>query len=114
MKVKKYTRLNFQERVIIETLLKENRSKTFIAKRLKRSKSSIGNEVNKWVITPNDIYDAKLADWVAKDNYHNKRNLVERSLNTISNNFNFIHFIFPTKNYRIAVYFINALINSFL
>jgi len=75
MKVKKYTRLNFQERVIIETLLKENRSKTFIAKRLKRSKSSIGNEVNKWVITPGDIYDAKLADWVAKDNYHNKRNL---------------------------------------
>ena len=75
MKVKKYTRLNFQERVIIETLLKENRSKTFIAKRLKRSRSSIGREINKWVITPDDIYDAKLADWTAKEDYLNKRNL---------------------------------------
>jgi hypothetical protein len=41
-------------------------------------------------------------------------NLVERSLINISNNFDFIHFIFPAKNHRLFVYFINTLINPFL
>ena len=39
--------------------------------------------------------------------------LVERSVFNISNNFNFIHFIFPAKDYRLIVNFINALVNPF-
>jgi len=49
METKKYTRLTLSERVIIETLLKEKRSKSYIAKQLGRSRSTISNEVNKWL-----------------------------------------------------------------
>ncbi len=75
MKTKKYKRLNFKERVIIQTLIEENKSKAFIAKKLKRSRSTITREINKWVIDPDDKYDATLANWMAKDDYLNKRNL---------------------------------------
>jgi len=74
MNAKKYKRLSLQERVIIETLLQENKSKTYIAEKLKRSRSTITREVNKWVQNPWENYDAKLADWNAKDDYLNKRN----------------------------------------
>jgi len=74
MKVKKYGRLSLKERVIIETLLQENKTQTYIAKRLKRSRSTVFRELKKWVQSPTDIYDAKLADWAAKDDYLNKRN----------------------------------------
>lgn len=73
--MKKHKRLSLKERVIIQTLLEENKSKSFIAKKLNRSRSTITREVNKWVANPNDKYDATLADWLAKDDYLNKRNL---------------------------------------
>lgn len=75
MNTKKHKRLSLKERVIIQTLLEENKTKSFIAKRLDRSRSTITREVNKWVSDPNDKYDASLADWLAKDDYLNKRNL---------------------------------------
>lgn len=79
MSTKKYKRLNYEERVIIETLLGESKSKAFIAKKLNRSRSTITREINKWVKNPGDIYNAKLADcftfmltlWVITS-YHNK------------------------------------------
>ena len=75
MNTKKHRRLSLKERVIIQTLLEENKSKSFIAKKLNRSRSTITREVNKWVSNPGDKYDASLADWLAKDDYLNKRNL---------------------------------------
>lgn len=75
MKEKKYKRLSYRERVIIETLLGEKKTKSFIAKKLNRSRSTITREINQWVSSPHEIYDAKLADWLAKHNYLNKRRL---------------------------------------
>lgn len=75
MELKKHRRLTLKERVIIQTLLKEEKSKSYIAIRLGRSRSTIGREVNKWIQNKEDIYDAELAHWCAKDDYLNKRNL---------------------------------------
>lgn len=75
MNTKNYKRLSLKERVIIQTLLEENKPKSFIAKRLNRSRSTISREINKWIDTPRDKYDATLAEWNAKDDYLNKRNL---------------------------------------
>jgi len=75
MEEKKYKRLNFQERVIIETLLGEEKSKSLIALRLNRSRSTITREINKWVQKPWEKYNAELAHWNAEDDYLNKRNL---------------------------------------
>ncbi len=41
MEVKKHTRLTLKERVQIETLLNENKSKAYIAKKLNRARSTI-------------------------------------------------------------------------
>ena len=71
---KKYRRLTHKERVQIETLLNDNKTKTCIAKYLKRARSTISREVNKWVQNKTDIYSADLAHWNAKDDYLNKRN----------------------------------------
>ncbi len=46
MKTKIYIRLTLKERVVIETLLQENKSKADIAKRLNRSRSTITREMN--------------------------------------------------------------------
>jgi len=70
MKAKKYERLSLKERVVIETLLHENKTKSYIAKKLKRSRSTISREVKKW----DENYSAILANWNAKDDYLNKRN----------------------------------------
>ena len=67
-------RLTLNERIVIETLLKENKSKSYIAKQLNRNWSTITREVNNWVIKPTDIYKASIADFFAKDDYLNKRN----------------------------------------
>lgn len=75
MEVKKHRRLTLKERVIIQTLLKEKKSKSYIAIRLARTRSTIGREVNKWIQSKEDIYDAELAHWCAKQDYLNKRNL---------------------------------------
>ena len=71
----KHSRLSLKERIKIETLLNENKSKAYIAKALNRSRSTISREINKWVQDPNDKYTAELAQWNAKDDYLNKRNL---------------------------------------
>lgn len=75
MEVKKHRRLTLKERVIIQTLLKEKKSKSYIAFKLGRSRSTIGREVNKFVTQPGEEYDAELAHWCAKEDYLNKRNL---------------------------------------
>jgi len=71
----KYKRLQPEERVVIQTLLNEKRSIAYIAERLGRNRSSIHNEVKKWVINPKDRYNAELAQFCADDDYRNKRNL---------------------------------------
>ena len=68
-------RLTLNERIVIETLLKENKTKSYIAKHLNRNRSTITREVNTWVIKPSDDYDATIADFFAKEEYLNKRNL---------------------------------------
>ena len=75
METKKYVRLNYKERVIIERLLQEKKSRTFISKELNRCKSTITRELNKWIKNPKDTYSAEIAEWCAKDDYLNKRNL---------------------------------------
>ena len=70
METKKYKRLTLKERIIIEILLKQNKTKSYIAKALKRSRSTISREVNKL----GGNYDANLSYWCAKDDYKNKRN----------------------------------------
>lgn len=67
-------RLTLNERIIIQTLLGENRSKSYIAIQLKRNRSTITREVNNWVKKPSDKYDATIADFFAKEEYLNKRN----------------------------------------
>ena len=74
MVCKKNTRLTLKERVQIETLSNENKTKAYIAKKLNRSRSKISREVNKWVINKADKYNADLANWCAKDDFLNKRN----------------------------------------
>lgn len=74
MEVKKHRRLTLKERVQIETLLMENKPKSYIAKRLNRSRSTITREVNKWIEYSHHTYEAYLAHWYAKEDYLNKRN----------------------------------------
>lgn len=75
MEIKKHRRLTRKERIQIQTLLGEKKTKSYIAKALNRSRSTITREVNKWVQNIEDNYDADLAHWNAKDDYLNKRNL---------------------------------------
>ncbi|MGK0448654.1 MAG: IS30 family transposase [Polaribacter sp.] len=46
MELKKQRRLTLKERVIIQTLLIEKKSESYIAIRLGRTRSTIGREVN--------------------------------------------------------------------
>ncbi len=75
MEPQKYVRLTYSERVKIETYLKANMSRIAIAKELNRNRSTISREIARWVRVPTDKYDADLADFWAKDDYLNKRNL---------------------------------------
>ena len=77
---KKYTRLTLSERVKIETLLKENRSRSYIAEKLGRSRSTIGNEVNRWVDS-RFFYTAELAHEYARCLNDTKRNKDKITLN---------------------------------
>lgn len=69
----KYKRLSHSERVKIETLLIQEKSISYIATLLKRSRSSINNEVRKWIVNPTDIYNAELAHWYSMESNQNKR-----------------------------------------
>jgi transposase, IS30 family len=73
MILEKCKRLSLEERFVIETLLKEKKSKSYIAKRLNRARSTLTREINKWVQTPRDSYNAKLAHWCVIDDNQNKR-----------------------------------------
>lgn len=75
METKNYHRLSYKERVVIETLLSEKKLRSFISKQLKRNRSTITREINKWIRNPCDTYKADLAHWCAQDDYLNKRNL---------------------------------------
>ncbi len=66
---KKNSRLTLKERIQIETLLQQNKTKAYIAKTLNRSRSTINREVNKWVQSDKDTYAAELANWNAKDDW---------------------------------------------
>lgn len=79
---KKNSRLTHKERIQIETLLNENKSKAYIAKTLNRSRSTITREVNKWVQSDKEKYSVDLAHWNAKDDYLNKRNTDKISIHT--------------------------------
>ena len=71
---KKTSRLTLKERIQIETLLNEKKSKSYIAKTLNRARSTITREVNKWVQSDRDKYSTDLAHWYAKEDYLSKRN----------------------------------------
>jgi len=73
MDTKTYKRLSLSERIIIETLLGEKRTKTYISKKLNRARSTISREINLWVRNPEDRYKAALANSYAKDWNENKR-----------------------------------------
>ena len=77
---KKTCRLTLKERIQIETLLNKNRSKSYIAKTLKRARSTITREVHKWVQTDNHKYSDEFPYWWAKDDYLNKRNIDKISI----------------------------------
>ena len=62
-----HKRLSYKERIVIETLLKEGKTKNYIAKQLNRNRTTITREVNLWVIKPTDIYKADLAHSYAVD-----------------------------------------------
>lgn len=70
---RKYKRLTYNERIIIQTLLKENKSKNYIAIQLNRNRSTISNEVNLWIVKPTDSYNAELAHWYALETNKSKR-----------------------------------------
>ena len=72
---KSRSRLRFEERVVIQTLLAEGKSISYIAKQLDRNRSSVFREVKKYVVNPKDKYKAELAQFIAKEDYLNKRNL---------------------------------------
>ena len=76
-------RLTLNERIVIETLLKENKSKSYIAKQLNRNRCTVTREINNWVINPTDKYSATIADFYAKDDYLNKRH--KDKINTYKN-----------------------------
>lgn len=69
------SRLRCDERVIIQTLLAEKKTISYIAQQLGRDRSSVHREVKKWVVKPTDKYDAQLAQFYASETYLNKRNL---------------------------------------
>jgi IS30 family transposase len=73
MEEKKITRLTLNERIKIEILIKEKRSKSYIAKALHRSRSTIGSEINRWVGT-SQFYNAELAHFYARVINNSKRN----------------------------------------
>lgn len=75
-----HKKLTLKERTIIETFLIEKKSKSFIATRLNRSRSTISREVNQWVCSSTDIYDAEMAHWHAK--FLNQTKRAQDKINT--------------------------------
>jgi len=65
---KSRSRLRFDERVVIQTLLAEGKSISYIAEQLNRNRSSVFREVKKWIRIPTDTYDAQLPNSWPKKN----------------------------------------------
>ncbi|RLD89347.1 MAG: hypothetical protein DRJ09_06725 [Bacteroidetes bacterium] len=61
MKAKKYRLLSLEERVIIETLLREDKFWSYTAKQLNRSRSTVFRELKKWVQSLTNIYSHRQA-----------------------------------------------------
>lgn len=78
-----YKRLTTEERTKIEAYLALKKSKSEIAKLLKRPRSTITREINKWVQKPGDRYRATLADWYAKDDNRIKHSESKMKLNSL-------------------------------
>jgi transposase, IS30 family len=76
-----HKRLSYKERIVIETLLKENKNKNYIAKQLNRNRATITREVNLWIIKPTDFYKANMAHWYALE-----ANKYKHSSNKINDN----------------------------
>jgi IS30 family transposase len=70
---KTYKRISLNERIIIETLLLEKKSKSYISKHLKRARSTITNELKNWLVKPTDVYNAQLANWYTTEVNATKR-----------------------------------------
>lgn len=68
-----YKRLTFNERLVIQTLWGHlGITKTEIARRLNRHKSTICREINRWTKEKKDKYSAQLAHWYAEEQYASK------------------------------------------
>ena len=70
MGTKKINRLTLSERVVIETLLGENRTQPYIAKKLNRARSTISREINTWKNSSTSYsgqIELKIRDWTLQD-----------------------------------------------
>jgi IS30 family transposase len=79
----KYQRLSLRERIHIEKYIQLGLSKTEIADKLKRHKSTISREINRW--GQQEDYNCALADWCAIDErtkYRSKKILSHTKLLT--------------------------------
>ena len=83
MEKKKYTRLTYKERVIIEALLKENKRPCHIARQLNRPRSTITRELKKWILKPTDLYEASLAHFDAKETHKDKKNVSKIAMHSL-------------------------------
>lgn len=72
MGTKKVKRLTLSERVVIETLIGEKRTQSYIAKKLNRARSTISREINAWKGS-STFYSAIIANEYARLLNRNKR-----------------------------------------
>lgn len=68
-----YKRLTLKDRIVIQALWgHKGITKTEIAKRLGKHKSTICREINRWWDGNRNMYDAHLANWYAQEEYASK------------------------------------------
>lgn len=68
-----FSHLSLKERIVIETLLAEKKTISYIARQLQSNRSTIGREVKQWVVNPKDTYNADLAHFCAEQVHVTKR-----------------------------------------
>ena len=91
-----FKHLSLKERVVIETLLAEKKTVSYIARQLDRNRCTIGREVKQWIIKPTDQYRAELAHFCAQQSHVTKRG--KDKINTY---------------YRLKVFVYKGLLNDF-
>lgn len=84
-----FKHLSHKERVVIETLLREKKRVSYIARLLGRERSTIGREVGQWVVNPEDKYKADLAHFCAEQSH-----ITKRARDKIENNFRLRFFVY--------------------